>query len=98
MARKKQELEWYRILLIVIGAFGVVLALVHWYVNGVDIPNGLLTILSLIISAALGPDAVSTVAQQFNKSKQYDTTNTKSSTIIINNEDEEDDTPIKGID
>lgn len=56
-------LEWYKLLLILIGAGGVVLAMVHWYVSGVDIPNGLLTILTLIISTTLGPNAVSSISE-----------------------------------
>jgi hypothetical protein len=66
---EKTPLEWYRILLILIGAFGIVLAFINWYTSGSDIPNGLLTILSLIISAALGPNAVSSVASTFKNSR-----------------------------
>lgn len=66
MSKKKkqvnQPLEWYKLLLVLIGAFGIVLAIIHWYVSGVDIPNGLLTIFTLIISATLGPNALSSVA------------------------------------
>lgn len=52
-------MEWYRILIIVVGALGMALALVNWLLTGEDVPNGLVTLLSLIISAALGPDAIS---------------------------------------
>lgn len=60
---KGAPLEWYKLMLILIGAGGVVLAMVHWYVSGVDIPNGLLTILTLIISTTLGPNAVSSISE-----------------------------------
>lgn len=66
-ANSNTNLEWYRVLLIIIGAFGIILAFINWYSSGSDIPNGLLTILSLIISAALGPNAVSTVASSLKK-------------------------------
>lgn len=54
-------MEWYRILIVVVGALGMALALANWYFNGVDIPNGVVTILSLVISTTLGPEAISKV-------------------------------------
>lgn len=50
-------MEWYRILIVIIGALGMLAAVANWFFNGVDVPNGLVTLLSLIISATLGPDA-----------------------------------------
>lgn len=67
MKKNTPPLEWYRVMLIIIGAFGIVMAFINWYTSGNDIPNGLLTILSLIISAALGPNAVSSVANSIKK-------------------------------
>lgn len=63
-------IEWYRILIVVIGALGLLLALFNWIVHGVDIPNGLVTLLSLIISATLGPDAISKVTTSLVEAKR----------------------------
>lgn len=66
--KNHQKLEWYQVLIILTGSMGIVLAFFHWLTDGVDIPNGILTILSLIISAALGPNAVSTIKKTFTNS------------------------------
>lgn len=63
--RNHQKLEWYQVLIIFTGSVGIIVAFYHWVVNGVDIPNGILTILSLIISTALGPNVVSTIKKTF---------------------------------
>ena len=73
--KKDPELEWYQVLIILTGSLGIALALFHWLKNGVDIPNGILTILSLIISAALGPNAVSTIKKTWTKPNPYTDTN-----------------------
>lgn len=91
---KGAPLEWYKLMLILIGAFGIVLALVHWYVSGVDIPNGLLTILTLIISATLGPNAVSSITETFRGAGRRPTpTNTVRRTPNQELDQEEEDSP-----
>lgn len=63
-------MEWYRVVIVLVGVAGIVLSLVNWYVNKVDIPNGILTILMLIISSALGPDALVKLRDSFTKTKE----------------------------
>lgn len=63
-------MEWYRIIIVVVGAVGMLVAIINWYFNGVDVPNGLVTLLSLIISATLGPDAFNKIKAGINKAQE----------------------------